>query len=200
MVGCVCGPELAGSDCCQGTSLSCSLTDRVCQITVRLLSFRRSLEEDGDEVTVLRKNVGPILGTQTSSSSAAAQQQQQIAAPCTVTAKPECTKRKHDRSIVSVALCFNNTKWLTLPSNERSLCVYSEPWRTGAMVCCVCAGVRVRAWCVRVRVCGVSVCLCVCECHRRVGVLTHLRIADDLVDHTGHRRAARDTKDRELCS
>ena len=33
-----------------------------------------------------------------------------------------------------------------------------------------------------------------------MGVLTHLHIADDLVDHTGHRRAARDTKDRELCS
>ena len=66
---------------------------------------------------------------------------------------------------------------------------------------CVCAGVRVRASACEC-VCGVRVCVrvCVCECHRRVGVLTHLHIADDLIDHTGHRRAARDTKDRELCS
>ena len=162
VLGQLAGPELAGSDCCQGTSLSCSLTDRVCQITVRLLSFRRSLEEDGDEVTALRKNVGPILGSQTSSSSAAAQQQQQIAAPCTVTAKPECTKRKHDRSIVSVALCFNKTKWLTLPSNERSFVCISEPWRTGAWLAVCVRRCASACECVRVRVWRASVRACVC--------------------------------------
>ena len=69
------------------------------------------------------------------------------------------------------------------------------------MVGCVCAPV---CECVRVRasacVACECACVCVCECHRCVGVLTHLHITDDLVDHTGHRRAARDTKDRELYS
>ena len=69
------------------------------------------------------------------------------------------------------------------------------------MVGCVCAPV---CECVRVRasacVACECACVCVCECHRRVGVLTHLHIADDLFDHTGHHNAAKNTEDRELCS
>ena len=94
---------------------------------------------------------------QRSSAAAAA-----IAAPCTVTAKPECTKRKHDRSIVSVALCFNKTKWLTLPSNERSFVCISEPWRTGAWLAVCVRRCASACECVRVRVWRASVRACVC--------------------------------------
>ena len=74
--------------------------------------------------------------------------------------------------------------------------MYKRALEDRCLVGCVCAPV---CECVRVRasacVACECACECVCECHRRVGVSTHLHIADDLVDQIGHRKAAKDTKD-----